>query len=115
MPAKRAAGSAVILFGMFVERLATDEHGALTQDVPCHRCGYNLRGLTPPGGCPECGRDLRDSIHAHRLRPKPLPPPDPAWARQVREGAWLAVAAFIGLLVPVFAPVEWFRMPFRNA
>lgn len=94
---------------------AIGDAGTLGEDIPCCRCGYNLRGLTPPGDCPECGWDLRDSLHAHRLRPKPLPPPDPAWAGQIREGAWLALAAFVVLMVPVFAPFEWFRMPFRNA
>lgn len=31
-------------------------------DLPCVECGYNLRGLTSRGRCPECGADVRDSI-----------------------------------------------------
>ncbi len=28
-------------------------------DRPCAHCGYNLRGLTPGGVCPECGQPIR--------------------------------------------------------
>ena len=31
--------------------------GALDRDIKCSRCGYNLRGLTDPVTCPECGTD----------------------------------------------------------
>ena len=31
-------------------------------DVSCHGCGYNLRGATYGGRCPECGRPVRDSL-----------------------------------------------------
>ena len=42
------------------ERLATE-------DVPCLRCGYNLRGLKPHGVCPECGVSIDRSLHGNLL------------------------------------------------
>jgi hypothetical protein len=32
------------------------------QDLPCLRCGYNLRGLKPTGQCPECGANIRKAL-----------------------------------------------------
>ena len=41
-------------------RLATGEDGAVSEDIYCLTCGYNLRGLHgDPVRCPECG-DLND-------------------------------------------------------
>ena len=31
-----------------------DEHAVLSHDVTCRKCGYNLRGLSRDGTCPEC-------------------------------------------------------------
>ena len=31
-------------------------------DVPCEECGYNLRGLTSDGRCPECGHSVDESL-----------------------------------------------------
>lgn len=89
--------------------------GVVREDIPCHRCRYNLRGLTPPGDCPECGWDLRDSINEYRRHGELLAPPDPAWARQIRDGAWLAVVAAVVVAAVVVAPGELYRMPFRDA
>lgn len=35
-------------------------------DLPCWQCGYNLRGLPPPGRCPECGEEVATSVRAVR-------------------------------------------------
>jgi hypothetical protein len=43
-------------------------HRLATQDVPCLRCGYNLRGLQPHGVCPECGAPIERSLHGNLLR-----------------------------------------------
>ncbi|GJM18292.1 MAG: hypothetical protein DHS20C14_05050 [Phycisphaeraceae bacterium] len=34
----------------------------LTGDLPCSRCGYNLRGLSIRSGCSECGLPVRTTI-----------------------------------------------------
>lgn len=41
---------------------------AFTTDLPCVVCGYNLRGLTPGGRCPECGSPVDRSVHGNLLR-----------------------------------------------
>jgi len=35
---------------------------SLTEDLPCVRCGYNLRGLKAEGNCPECGASVGKSL-----------------------------------------------------
>ena len=84
-------------------------------DVACDRCGYNLRSLEESGRCPECGLDLAVSMASERLRRARGGAPDLVWARQVREGTWLAVAAFVLVLFSALAPEAWHRLPYRNA
>jgi hypothetical protein len=62
-------------------------------DVPCGQCQYNLRGLTPPGQCPECGFTLEESVLADIRRREGMPPPDPAWSRTIWSGTWLAIVS----------------------
>jgi hypothetical protein len=35
------------------------------EDVPCLNCGYNLRGLTRDGACPECGTPVQRSLQGN--------------------------------------------------
>jgi hypothetical protein len=74
--------------------VALDAAGAIAVDVPCRRCGYNLRGLSPAGRCPECGQSIADSLIGDALHVA-----DPAWLRQVVGGAWLI---FWGILLTLF-------------
>jgi hypothetical protein len=52
---------------------------ALSGDLPCLRCGYNLRGLSVLGTCPECGTPARATLLsvvdplAGEIRPIPHP------------------------------------------
>lgn len=72
---------------------------ALAWDVPCVTCGYNLRGLTPEGACPECASPVAGSIRAARE------PITPTAARGLARGcALLHVAAVVAALALPFAP-----------
>jgi hypothetical protein len=61
-------------------------------DLPCRRCGYNLRGLTIPGQCPECQAQLALATIGNDLRFC-----DPTWVMRLARGMnWLCVAVVIG-------------------
>jgi len=47
--------------------LAARRHDLATTDLPCLNCGYNLRGLTEDGRCPECGTPVERSLHGNLL------------------------------------------------
>ena len=38
-----------------------DDDGRIDQDLPCLKCGYNLRSLLDDGQCPECGHSVYES------------------------------------------------------
>jgi hypothetical protein len=82
----------------------------LVADVPCLRCGYNLRGLAPDGQCPECGHLVHMSVLAwdeDRRRMLPLLlESDPRWIRNVAEGAAIALIVFV-LMVTLAALPDW--------
>ena len=75
--------------------------GAIESDLPCHSCGYNLRGLSLDGRCPECNLEVATSARGDLLRYA-----DPTWMRKLADGAeymvWGAAAMVAGLvLIPV--------------
>jgi ribosomal protein S27AE len=45
-----------------------NEAGVIIADTTCRRCGYNLRGLSRDGRCPECGTPIGLSTHGDLLR-----------------------------------------------
>lgn len=53
----------------------------VTEDVPCRRCGYNLRTLLVDAKCPECGTSVADSLRGNLLRDA-----DPQWLERVGLG-----------------------------
>ena len=57
-------------------------------DTECIHCGYNLRGLTNEGRCPECGSPVDDSLRGNLLRHA-----DPDWLDRLRFGASLKRSA----------------------
>jgi hypothetical protein len=77
---------------------------ALTGDVPCVRCRYQLRGLSIVGNCPECGTPIKTTIlftvdpHAPQLRPMPKPG---------LVGIALAMTTGGGLLAGIFLVLPW--------
>ena len=66
-------------------------------DVSCSGCGYNLRGLSPSGRCPECNAPIADSLRTavSRLSPE-------WWVEQVgtraRTAAMVLTCAVLGTL-----------------
>lgn len=74
--------------------IAVDSQGSLAEDIPCRRCGYNLRGLAPAGTCPECGTPVGRSLIGDLLRYC-----DPRWVTQVSEGMSVLMLAVMAALV----------------
>lgn len=66
-------------------------------DLPCHRCGYDLRAHAEDAKCPECGESVAES---RRLALNPRRPAwrqsDPRWRRRVLAGMW--ILAFMPLI-----------------
>jgi hypothetical protein len=59
---------------------------ALAQDVACHRCGYNVRGIDPSSSCPECNAPMHEVLGAYERTRR-------AWSRPRVIASALAVAA----------------------
>lgn len=73
----------------------TSPDGAIEQDMPCSRCGYNLRGLTLDGLCPECASPVSRSVHGNLLRFA-----DPDWLNKLRLGmAFKLWGILIGIVI----------------
>lgn len=72
--------------------------GAVSADVPCRKCQYNLRGLAVDGRCPECGTPVGLSTRGDYLRYS-----DPAWVASLRTGVqlmlWAIVVSILGAVV----------------
>lgn len=92
------------------ESPALNADGTIGQDVACVHCGYNLRGLTADGRCPECNSPVGRSIHGNLLAFA-----DPAWLGTLQLGVrvklWnilimLAAAAIAIVLGLVGAPTQ---------
>lgn len=60
---------------------ALDDDGRLSSETPCSACGYNLRGLSPDGVCPECGTAIKQSLLGDFLYFS-----DPFWLRRIVRG-----------------------------
>lgn len=63
-------------------------------DRPCARCGYNLRGLTAEGVCPECGAQVARSLKGNLLEFA-----SPEYLRSLYRGATLVIAGSIAKIV----------------
>ena len=84
---------------------------AMSLDLPCHRCGYDLRAQPEEGLCPECGASVAEARRVAAIPRRPAwRDSDPRWRRRVVAGAWLLVllplmevlgATGCGALVPV--------------
>lgn len=73
---------------------------SVDEDIPCRRCGYNLRGLPIASRCPECGVPLNVSVNGDLLRYS-----DPEFVgtlhRGVRLMLWGILVSVIGAILAV--------------
>jgi len=91
-----------------IARTVTDQQGMLVADVPCRKCGYNLRGLSENTRCPECGVPVGLSLWGDLLRFA-----DPDWVRRVARGLtimlWMIplgiLAGLVAAVLSVWSPV----------
>lgn len=60
-------------------------------DVPCRKCGYNLRTLHTDGRCPECNASAWPSLTVPPELGKAYGP----WLKRVRCGAWFLAIAWL--------------------
>jgi hypothetical protein len=61
----------------------------LDRDLFCFACGYNLRGLSSEGSCPECAAPVSKSVQGETLAAAA----DPRWLRRLRIGIVLLLLA----------------------
>ena len=72
----------------------------MQHDVPCTRCGYDLRGLGDDGRCPECGAAIAPSVARFVLlhaASRPLAEMPRAWV--VRLAAGCSLLTLLGFAV----------------
>jgi len=81
-------------------------------EVCCSRCGYDLRGQSAEGLCPECGQTVAATFAFHdlqrSLRGVPLEQADPKWLTQIFEGSMLTLIAAGLVAVIALCPDSWF-------
>jgi hypothetical protein len=70
----------------------------IEHDKPCHRCGYNLVGLSEAGRCPECGQPIRSqgtfTRFADHLTDAPI-----AYLKTLALGMGLLAAGGVGVTI----------------
>ena len=88
-----------------------------TTDVPCRSCGFNLRGLSPDGRCPECGAAVARSIRGDHLIYS-----DPAYLDGLRQGilcilvsaiiqcSLILIGIMVGIVIVIGVANDWFTM-----
>ena len=71
-----------------------DHSGDISADLPCQRCQYNLRGLSPDGRCPECFTPVSRSVHRDLLRYA-----EPEYVKKLARGSrWILRGVTVGLI-----------------
>jgi ribosomal protein L37E len=76
---------------------AVGADGKIQVDLPCRRCGYNLRSLARDARCPECGFPV-----IRCLRRDDLGYGDPRYVRRIALGAYLIFGASIAAVATMF-------------
>jgi hypothetical protein len=77
------------------DRVRLDPQGRIDEDLPCRKCGYNLRTLLPEGRCPECATAVGRSLRGDHLRFA-----DPNWVESLASGMnWIVASIVVGFLM----------------
>src|SRR5882724_9800787 len=64
----------------------------ISAELPCHRCGYDLRAHPPDGKCPECGASVAEARKEALIPRRPVwAKSDARWRRRMLAGLWLLV------------------------
>lgn len=74
----------------------------ITTDRTCVKCGYNLRGLSIGGVCPECGRKIQSHKHLPRYADQMIAAPMP-WLRGFSLGTLLLAIGGTGMVLSAVA------------
>ncbi len=71
----------------------------IESDLSCIQCGYNLRGMSPGGTCPECGAPVHLSNRSDRLMLS-----DSQWLGSLRYGMnWIVAGIVVSLCIFVLS------------
>ena len=61
-------------------------------ELPCAKCGYDLRAQPRDGICPECETPVEKAIELAAIPQRPAwRDSDPRWRRRMIAGAWIMV------------------------
>lgn len=77
-----------------------DASGQVVSDLPCRKCGYNLRGLNTTGRCPECGTAVGFSVQGDLLRFC-----EPTWVDTLKNGLNLIIAGIVVIILGVITAI----------
>jgi hypothetical protein len=79
------------------------QRGTVDQDQACVGCGYNLKGLSKKGVCPECGRAVAGTVSTRARGDIADAPLGYLW--NLRTGAGLMLLGAIGIPLTLLSPL----------
>src|ERR1700689_2706978 len=78
----------------------------IDRDVPCVKCGYNLRTLSTIGHCPECGAGIGQSLAIPNITSYGR-----RWLMRVQIGMGMAVgSALFGMFYKALWLIDYLRL-----
>lgn len=93
--------------GLAVARVPLPPRPEVVQDNhPCLKCGYNLRGLSIGGVCPECGTTIGESLRTYLLAYAPS-----EYVKSVHTGLLFIIIGAAGFALSTILPTFMFMVP----